>query len=504
MRLLIDCLHPCLKFFIFFLFFFQTACCSKKKKEEILRIQLSNEPISLDPTWVEDGVGLQLVHLLHQGLFGYDVQGRLEPHLVDTWSVSSDQKTYQFKLKEAFWSDGKPVKAEDFVSAFRRMLRVENTSKMASFFFGIQGASSFYAGKSSFLGVSAEGQNLKIRLDRIVPHFLHLLTLPSTFPQRQSILDAHEGRWPEKAPSTGQYHLHEHLLKQKIVLAKNTFTQSLWKMLEFQLIFDENTALNLFESGYLDILTHVPSLDLKRLQKKLLKAPYFSTYYLAFNCLKPPFQEVFWRKQVAQAIDSKAIVSLLDGSEKPASSFIPFGLVGHTPVSTRVPEKNFLFWKTPLRIIFDTSVRNSRVMEKVQQDLKSFLKLEVQLTHFDWKTYLAVLKSNRFFEEKKFDLFRFGWMAAFLDPLSHLKIFVSDDPNNFSGCSSKAYDTCVAQIEKLDNGPKREALIQRAQKILIEEEAMVIPIFHYVLTLALSERAEKTRINPFGIFFFNQ
>ena len=126
------------------------------------------------------------------------------------------------------------------------------------------------------------------------------------------------------------------------------------------------------------------------------------------------------------------------------------------------------------------------------------------MTHFDWKTYLAVLKSNRFFEEKKFDLFRFGWMAAFLDPLSHLKIFVSDDPNNFSGCSSKAYDTCVAQIEKLDNGPKREALIQRAQKILIEEEAMVIPIFHYVLTLALSERAEKTRINPFGIFFFNQ
>jgi len=502
---LIDCLHPYLKFFIFFLCCFQASCCFKKKKEEVLRIQFSNEPISLDPTWVEDGVGLQLVHLLHEGLFGYDVHGRLEPRLVDTWNVSSDQKTYHFQLKKAFWSDGQQVRAEDFVSAFRRMLRLENTSKMASFFFAIQGASSFYAGTSSFLGVFANDQNLKIHLDRAVPHFLHLLTLPSTFPQRKSILDANEGRWPEKAPSTGSYHLHEHLLKRKIVLAKNDWTQTRWKMLEFQMIFDEHTALNLFEAGYLDILTHIPSLDLKRLERKLFQVPYLSTYYLGFNCLKPPFREAFWRKQVLHALDPKAIVELLDGSETPASSFIPFGLEGYTPLMAREPPKHAFVSKDPLRIVFDSSVRNRRVMEKVQQDLQGYFHLDVELTPFDWKTYLTILKSNRFSKEKKidFDLFRFGWMAAFFDPLSHLKIFVSNDPNNFSGCSSKRYDACVAQIEKLDHGPKREALIHQAQKILIEEEAMVIPIFHYVFTLALSERAQRTRMNPFGTFFLN-
>ena len=44
-----------------------------------------------------------------------------KPGAAETWEVSPDGKTYTFHLRDAKWSDGKPVVAGDFVHAFQRM-----------------------------------------------------------------------------------------------------------------------------------------------------------------------------------------------------------------------------------------------------------------------------------------------------------------------------------------------------------------------------------------------
>ena len=44
------------------------------------------------------------------------------PAAAEKWEISPDGKTYTFHLRDAKWSDGKPVTGQDFVDAFVRMV----------------------------------------------------------------------------------------------------------------------------------------------------------------------------------------------------------------------------------------------------------------------------------------------------------------------------------------------------------------------------------------------
>jgi oligopeptide transport system substrate-binding protein len=89
-------------------------------------------------------------------------------------------------------------------------------------------------------------------------------------------------------------------------------------------------------------------------------------------------------------------------------------------------------------------------------------------------------------------------MAPFRDPIMHLRVFVTGDPNNVSRFTNAEYDLLVAEIEELSPGPEREAKLFRAQKILLEEQAVVVPIYHYVQNHAVSARVKNFQVNPFG------
>ena len=56
------------------------------------------------------------------GLMTEDVGARPIPGMATTWKTSPDGLTWTFKLREAQWSDGVPVTAEDFVFSWRRLL----------------------------------------------------------------------------------------------------------------------------------------------------------------------------------------------------------------------------------------------------------------------------------------------------------------------------------------------------------------------------------------------
>ena len=150
---------------------------------------------------------------------------------------------------------------------------------------------------------------------------------------------------------------------------------------ELLIIVDESTGLNLFENGRLDLLTRVPYLDLERLRKtqKIHSAPTVVTYYLAFNCRKKPFDDVRWRRAFAGAIKRDEIVRALDSALIPAWSWIPHGLEGFMPYQNPQEKfasdidwlkKNAASFKGTIEAGFDTGVRNSKIMEKVQYDLR--------------------------------------------------------------------------------------------------------------------------------------
>ena len=462
------------------LLFLSLVDCTRGWDQSALRVQLANEPVSLDPTFAEDGVSLQILYNTSEGLVGYDDHGVLKKRLAESYAISSQGKRYEFILKkEARWSDGRPVEVKDFITSFRRALEPTSISKLAPLLYAIRGAKLFHSGKipAHELGVKEESGKLVIELEYPAPYFIQALTLSTAFPVRQDILEANRGSWPELAPSTGPYRLVSHQLDRKLELEANPYYYGLKppiSKVDLIVIGDESTGLNLFENGRLDILTRVPSLDLERLKKNytIHSSPTTVTYFLAFNCRKPPFDDARWRRAFAGAIRRDEIAAALNAELKPAWSWIPHGLEGFIPYEdpqTRFAAetvwlmKNTNSFKKPIEAGFDTGVRNSKIMEKVQYDIEKAFGIKLSLNHLDWKTYVKTLQTD------PPALFRFGWMAPFMDPLTHLKIFTRADVNNYTGCFDVQYDRLISEIERMKPGAQRRVKMSRRRKFYLSK-----------------------------------
>jgi oligopeptide transport system substrate-binding protein len=347
------------------------GCVQKNKTApDVVTVQFSGEPATLDPTLAEDGLSLKILSNIMLGLYAYNDEGQLIPALSESVQISKDQKTYQFKIKsQALWSDGVPVKAEQFKLAIERALDPKSGSRLSGMISMIQKVEDH---------LDPQDQTLKITLKKPVGYFLSLLSLPITLPLRQDILDAHQGKIDfllnPKLPTTGAYQIIEHQRDQKITLARNawvtlTHPQSPREVI-LKIIQDESTASSLFLKGELDILGRVPDLEYERFikEKKLKVFPMVGTFFLAFNLKKAPFNQVEVRRAVSVAIQREQVIRSFGiksptqtskSSETPEShdallkekatlSWIPWGggfMVADSPVE-RTPVVKIIFgWR---------------------------------------------------------------------------------------------------------------------------------------------------------------
>lgn len=481
--------------------------------ERVLSVHLLNEPVTLDPGLIEDGVSLQVVRNLDEGLMGYDSSGRLGLRLAEGYEVSPDGKRYFFRLKKGLrWSDGHPLQVEDFVFAFKRLLGPGGRSPFASVFSSIRGAKSLLSIGATFgasFGVFEKEGGLVIELDRPMPALLHALTLPIAFPIRKDVLDANHGDWPDTGPVTGPYRIVSRQREEKIRLSRNPLY---WGQapriseIEFKVITDETTAYRLFASGRLDILSRISSFDLPRVRQsqQLETYPFWGVYFLSFNTAKPPFQDRRWRRAVAGAVQRNEVVTVVGGGESPASSFVPKGIEGFFQSGSPTAEfEEDVQWAKSQKVFsevngtFDAGLRNSRVMEKVQADLKQRLGLSLVLRSLDWKSYLRSLSSD------PSALYRMGYLVPYQDPVFILKIFTTGHEANHTGWSDPRYDRWVDEISMMKPGPEREAKVIRAQKLLLSE-GIVVPLFHYVQNIGVSKRVKEARSNTTGVILFQE
>jgi len=512
-------------FFIFvglFLGFLVMGCTSKQEHLPILRVQMKGMPISLDPARAEDGLALKVLANVFDGLVQYDGKGQLKNGVAQSIEISPDHKKYVFTLRpEAKWSDGKPLIAKDFVLGFRRALAPQTASKLSSSLLVIRGAMAYRMGKSPELpGVKEQDGKLVIELDRPVSYFLQLMTLGGALPSRQDVLDAHAGNWPDgtrssEAPGVGPYRITSYQPDQKIILERNPYywghSPAIEKV-EFVIVSDDSAGANLFNQGKLDILSSIPSLDFQKWKKegKVQTSPFLATYYIGFNCRKPPFDDRDFRAAVSAVIDREGIVAALMTDEIPARSWIPPGLEGYlsfseatkradqqavaaiTKVKARAPSL------PPIAFSFDSGERNALIAEKIEQDLKQKLGLKLSLTNQDWKSHIKALQTDAP------PLYRLAWQTPFLDPIFHLQVLMTSHPANFSGCGSPEYDRKITEIETLSPGPEREKKIKEAQELISEKDVFLAPIFHYVQSYAVSPRVKGFQVNPFSVIRFEE
>ena len=86
------------------------------------------EPESLDPHKVSGVPEAGIDRQMFEGLTNSDADGKTIPGMATSWE-SPDNKVWTFKLRDAKWSNGDPVTAEDFVYSLRRLVDPETDRK---------------------------------------------------------------------------------------------------------------------------------------------------------------------------------------------------------------------------------------------------------------------------------------------------------------------------------------------------------------------------------------
>ena len=430
----------------------------------------------------------------------------------ESWSISDDGKEYVFNInKNAKWSNGESVTADDFVWSWKRILTASLGSQYPDMLYYLEGAYEYHNGlidDFDQVGVkSIDEHTLQVNLKNPTPFFLGLLSHYSTWPvHKETVLkfgdiDDRNGEWtrPGNFVCNGPFQLKTWELNNKIVVEKNPhyYDASIVQLNEIHYYPVSNvmTEDRMFRAGQLHLTSTLPSQKCPiyiEENPNLRIDPYMGTYFYRINTENEVLKDVKVRKALAYSIDRQLLVDKVTKcGQIPAYSFTPPGTNGYQP-TTEIPfdpvlAKSLLdeagfseenpFPK--LEILFNTNEDHRKLALAIQQMWQINLGIEVELVNQDWKVYL-----NREMIGD-FQISRAGWIGDYEDPNTFLDLMRPNRGNNKTGWENMEYDALVQKANTINNQAERYELLYKAEEILIENMP-VIPLYTYVRAYQLS------------------
>lgn len=497
---------PTLLFCLLLAIIWMSGCARPESKVEkairegVLLVGNDIEPESLDPHFTTSVSAIQIQQAIFEGLVVPNPQTLApEAGVADRWEISEDGLLYRFHIRNsAKWSDGTPVRAEDFRFAWLRMLSPSGGSPNTVLFDPINGATEYSRGTirdTSKVGVQAVAENLlEIRLRHPAGYFLSMLTHPVFSPQPKwaieqggSLFDR-GNKWirPENFVGNGPFMLEQWKPDQMIRVIPNPHywdrDQVALNAIEFYPIDDEGTEERAFQAGQLHVTENVPPSHIQSYQSNnpevLQIDPYYGVYYLLLNHRRPPLDSKQVRLDLSAAIDREVICNQLFSSGlKPAYSFTPPGFGNYSPPReshSPLSDIPHLREAPTISFLYNTSDRQRKLAEAIAAMWKQALGTEVQLENVEFRTYLARRS------EADFSMARASWIADYVAPESFLELWTSDGAGSeWSGWSSVRYDQLIENASLTQDTDKRLQFLFEAESLLLEEQVM-IPIYHYV------------------------
>ncbi|SEM35629.1 oligopeptide transport system substrate-binding protein [Ligilactobacillus sp. WC1T17] len=512
-----------------------TGCGSKSSSSSVKQVLNWNEASELptmDLSTATDTISFDMLNNSMEGLLRVGKDSKVEPGIAKSYKVSKDGLKYTFNLrKNAKWSNGDAVTAQDFVYSWRRTVDPKTGSQYAYLFDGIKNVDDVLAGKkpTSALGIKADGKyKLTVTLSKKLPYFKLLMGFPSFFPQNQKAVE----KYGKKYGTAAKYMVYDGPFKMtgwtgsnlKWSLVKNT---NYWDKkhvkldkINFMVNKSTTTSYNLYQSKKLD-QTILSTEQAKQLSNDsaytVIKEA--RTNYLEFNQMKKEFQNKKIRQAISYAINRKELATKIMGAGTlPSKGIVSSGLAKRNGVDFADAAKTTAgvsydkakaaqLFKEGLKelgqsslsftLLGDDTDTAKKITAYLQSQLESNLPgLTVNVSNVPFKTRLSRSENGQF------DVVASAWSADFSDPISFLDLFTSDNSYNNGKWSNAQYDKLVTASKTTDAGNRsaRWNDMVKASKILSNEQG-VVPLFQLNTPSLLRTNVKGVIHNTAGVSY---
>ena len=480
------------------------AGCGSKTDTDTFRFASELDIQGMDSTVVDDGMSYNAIHAITDGLTAVNDKGKTVPALAKSWDVSADGKTYTFHLKDAKWSNGDEVTANDFVYSWKKIIKNAGTY---AYMLGDDGASVKNASQlidlgpkatdeqMNTLGVkAADDKTLVVELNNKVPYFTDLMAFPCYFPQNEKFVEKcgkNYGTKPEYTLSNGAYKMTKWIKGNKATFTKNDKYYDAetvaTKNLEMYLVQDPKTAAQNFDNGKVDYATINSTLVDKYKGKDT-----FTTFnegflfYLNLNFQVKTLADKNVREALSYAINRKDLCEnvLKDGS-RAATGMVPSQLskspagkdfrddagvlVGYDVKKAQeyldAAKKELGTDTITVDLLYGTDESPMDTFAEYLQG--SFTKLKGLKVNM-----VATVKKDRIYNREASGNFQIActrWAPDYADPTTFLNVLASSNSNNYGKWENAQYNSLLKQAQNETDVNKRWNELLEAEKVMMDD-----------------------------------
>jgi peptide/nickel transport system substrate-binding protein len=371
---------------------------------------------TLDGHLYTDSPTATIMEHMTETLYELSPEGRVQPRLALSHTVSPDGRTWTFRLRpNVRFHDGT---AFDAAAAKFNLDRVLNPATRAPWRFLIDRVTEVTAVDSTTLRLVTNAP-----FAPLLAHLTHS-GLAMQSPTAIQRLGADYARQPV---GTGPFRFREWVRGDRVVVVRFDDywgEKALLDEVQFRVIPDDGARLAALEAGSIHVAVRVPPREIERLRAgrdPIVRIDTsLRTIFVAFNVTRPPFSDRRLRQALNYAVNKRAIVqSALAGTARVSDAPIAPNVQGYSPVpvydwdtdrAAALLREAGYSRERPLRAVFHHPtgryIRDAEIAASIQ-GLARRVGIELELRTLEFGAYIALTARPR--EQNDIQMYMLGW-----------------------------------------------------------------------------------------------
>ena len=517
----------------------------KKESDNIINVMLSTNVMSLDTHLATDGESFEVIADCIDGLTQMDADGAAVAAIAESWDISPDGCVYTFHLRDAVWSNGTPVTANDFVFAWRRIAEgAGEYAYMLDEIGQIKGAAAIIhdGADPATLGVVAlDDKTLEVTLEVPVSYFLSLMYFPTFYPINQefyeSLAEGEYGTSPETFLSNGAFMLSDYIPgTASLSVVKNPDYWDADRVqlqgINYQVVGSSDNALTAYKSGTLDLAVvsgdQVASVKAdKDLAEDLNVTGAGYMWYLTFsqtaNNANGYLANANLRLAISNSIDRQSLVDnyVMDGSLATYTAvppqFAASATTGEDFSGDQEMFKDYIGYNPEKAAEYYEAAKKELGVEefsftmlygsnegdevaKVAQAIKE--QVEANLPGLTI-TLAPMTKAERLdkMQNDNYEIALTRWGPDYADPMTYLGMWVTNNSNNYGFWSNAEYDAIIADCttgKYVTDYDGRWAAMYDAETLVLQD-AVIAPLYTKANANLIAKGVKGIEFHPMGL-----